>query len=379
MLTTYVHSGTFFGIIFMDEDNTFELQFEIHWGEKEVFTMILFLPVLQQLLFLVLPDTSQGWTAPVTCLTWDCILSDSIGWRIDQGIDAARQVWPFLLDDRGEDWSTNGVDTTKGIDNTTTTTTWLRNKMRAIAPYLGGLDSTASVEYALLARLLLEEQQLDPSIGMRGNYATKFHPQGPSKSIAIPSARSSRPLTVGEVQANWIDTLLDTVLVKYAIEKKNPVPILQKCIDGLETARPSLNSLVCDAIKKSVSKIVITVPTESEHSIATELLPHDSVAAMGSLGSSTCVVIGSEVEILKALLEQHSEVHFVCSNWAMMQRTRRLIHEYPGLSIALLPSSSTLSISQQNQAKMDPLLNLVTVDDMLELFSARIVKSSYMS
>jgi hypothetical protein len=97
------------------------------------------------------------------------------------------------------------------------------------------------------------------------------------------------------------------------------------------------------------------------------------------MGSSTCVVIGSELEILKTLLEQHSEVHFVCSNWATMQRTRRLIHEYPGLSLALLTSSSTLSVSQQNQAKMDPLLNLVTVEEMLELLSAKIIKSSYMS
>jgi hypothetical protein len=305
------------------------------------------------LLLLLLSTTAEALTAPVTCLSWDGVVADATDWRIEQGIQAALQVWPSL--------HCGGDDST-----------WLQNKMRAIAPHLGGLEDYKSVEYALLARLLLEEQQLDPSVGKRGKYASQFHPQGP-KSIAIPSARSSRPLTVGEIQANWLDNLLDTVMIKYAVDKKNPVPILQECIDELQT-RPQANSLVCDAIQDTSSQVVIVVPRESELPMAIEMLPDLQVATMDNLSSSSAFVVGSEFKVLKGLCEQQSEINFVGSNWAALQKTRRLFDEHPQLSMSL--TSWTASAPQNDQANMDPALNLVTEDQVLELLSARIVKAS---
>ena len=42
----------------------------------------------------------------------------------------------------------------------------------------------------------------------------------------------SRPLTVGEIAANWLDGghLRDTVRVKYSIDRKDPLPILRRKI-----------------------------------------------------------------------------------------------------------------------------------------------------
>jgi hypothetical protein len=316
-------------------------------------TMILFTLLLP----LVLSGMTTAWTTPVTCLSWDGIVADTTNWRMVQGIKAALHVWPFLDDKSG------------GIGDST----WLRNKMRAVAPHLGGLEQHLSVEYALLARLLLEEQQLDPSVGKSGKYASKFHPQGP-KSIAIPSARSSRPLTVGEIQANWRENLLDTLLVRYAVDKKNPVPILQLCIDQLEIL-PSRNSLVCEAIEDSACHfpLAIAVPRESELPMATNMLPSLHAATAENLHSSSCFMVGSERSILQDLCKEHSEVRFVGSNWATLQKVKQLVDLYPHLSISL--AAWTTSVAQQNQAAMDPIIRVVTEDEFLESLSARIVNT----
>lgn len=305
-------------------------------------------------------DMTQAWTSPVTCISWDGVVSDTANWRMEQGIEAALGVWPFLVGDN----NSCGVD---GIGDSA----WLRNKIRAVAPYLGGLECNQSAEYALLVRLLLEEQQLDPSVGKKGKYASKFHPQGP-KAIAIPSARSSRPLTVGEIQANWIEYLLDTVLVKYAVDNKNPVPILQEFIDHL-VIRPPKNALLCDAIQdfSCHSQVVIAVSCESELPIAIDMLPSIDVIKPENQGSSTGFMVGSELSIIKALCEQHSEVRFVGSNWAALQNIKRLVDVHPRLRICL--ASWTSTVAQMNHARMDPVVGLVTEDEFLELLSARII------
>ena len=81
----------------------------------------------------------SGVDSSVTCLSWDVIVSDTTSWRMEQGIEAALRLWPFLRDDKSSD----------GIGDST----WLRNKVQAVAPYLGGLECSRSVEYALLVRL----------------------------------------------------------------------------------------------------------------------------------------------------------------------------------------------------------------------------------
>lgn len=300
----------------------------------------------------------------ITCLSWDGVVADTVDWRIEQGIQAAHEVWPSLL-----------------LSAPTEDTTWLHNKMKAVAPYLKGGES---YEYALLARMLLEEQQLDPSVGKTGKYASKFHPQGSMKSIAIPSARSSRPLTVGEIQANWIDNLLDTLTVKYSIDRKNPVPVLQNCISELNNVEPSPepHPLIIDAIRDCPSQVIVTVPSASEAELASSMLPELHVATSmedvtdAQSSASIVVVVGADYQVLQHLLCEQTTTqaapvrHYVGANWANLQKAKRFASPQLLLSLA----SWTSSVTQQNQANMDPSFNVVPQEEVLEMTSARIVK-----
>jgi hypothetical protein len=110
------------------------------------------------------------------------------------------------------------------------------------------------VAYTLAVRLFLEEQTLDDGQSLGGSrggkYGSQYHPQQQEReeeeetpasgrrrtnppdssrgSSSRGSSSSSRPLTVGEVGANWYDgaCLYDTLLVKY----RCPPDILQEAV-----------------------------------------------------------------------------------------------------------------------------------------------------
>ena len=115
-------------------------------------------------------------------LSFDAV-SATTEWRISQGIDAAFSVWPELKES----------DVIADGDG------WLRNKMWAVSSAMVSRPGCSlSCDYALLARLLIEEQELDQgrSNGCSGKYGSKFHPQ--TSSPPVPPrrvSRSSRPLT----------------------------------------------------------------------------------------------------------------------------------------------------------------------------------------
>lgn len=319
-------------------------------------------------------------STPTTyCLSWDGVIADTIDWRIQQGIQAAKHVWPSL--NAGEDPS------------------WLHNKMRAIAPHLGALQEFKTVEYALLARLLIAEQQLDPSVGKRGKYASQYHPQGSIKSIAIPSIRSSRPLTVGEIQANWLENdLLDTLLIKYPVvdddgKKHNPVPILQDCIEQLslgekqgdgnsQTAAPTVRSYISDTmlLEESMSQVVVTVPNESELLVAQQTLPGIAVCSSpDELLAAPSLVLGTDQQIMNILLKKNdTPVHFIGSSWSTVQSMRRRhMDAVSQEQLKLSLSSWTVDAPQQDQAGMDPYIDVLSQENLLRIFqSARTVDGS---
>jgi hypothetical protein len=109
---------------------------------------------------------------------------------------------------------------------------WLRNKlaaMSAVLPHPPSETTHVACEYALAARLLLEEQTLDQnrSTGKQGKYAIKFHPR---KDIAgVTSSTGTRPLTVGELSTNWRDGLRETLLIKY----QSPLPVLEETVRNI--------------------------------------------------------------------------------------------------------------------------------------------------
>jgi hypothetical protein len=122
---------------------------------------------------------------------------------------------------------------------------WLHNKLTALS-HVFCSDGGASVtcEYALAVRLLVDEQRLDQgrSSGRTGKYASKFHPRTNLEESfrrrmeagkGETSSTGSRPLTVGEIAANWSEggMIRDTLLVRYHCDRKFPLPVLQQALD----------------------------------------------------------------------------------------------------------------------------------------------------
>ena len=104
----------------------------------------------------------------ILVISVDSIVLDTTEWRIQQGIQAAVNTWPYLLSNL------------RSNDNE-----WLVNKMAALAHIMTThVGASPTCDYALLARLLLEEQELDRrrSVGKTGKYASRFHPSTESVS-----------------------------------------------------------------------------------------------------------------------------------------------------------------------------------------------------
>lgn len=164
---------------------------------------------------------------------------------------AALRTWPHLKE--------NPVARVACNDNVNDdNNNWLMNKMMALSHL--HMPSSMGCERVLLARMLLEEQQLDEqrSVGKRGKYASKFHPStsydtdtnnnnnNNSKGRHTRSNTiGSRPLTVGEISVNWSEgaCLLDTLSVRYHVNNgQNPMPIIRECLQELISSSSSSSS-----------------------------------------------------------------------------------------------------------------------------------------
>ena len=184
--------------------------------------------------------SSSLLSSEIFLLSFDGTVAQTREYRIDVGIDLAFAAWPHL----------NDLTVIAATDNHE----WLRNKMRALSHILISRPHVSlSCDYALLARLLIEEQELDGarSNGSRGKYGSKFHPQtsannnnssnnnNNNKVSSEDSTRQTRPLTVGEIAANWNKggCLGETVLTTYHVNYKNPLPILQDKLEVLITEK----------------------------------------------------------------------------------------------------------------------------------------------
>jgi hypothetical protein len=170
-------------------------------------------------------------------INWEGCVVDTVPWRIQTGLETASRLWPHCRD----------------LLSSSSSTSWLSNRLAAVShvlcepPPLSSGDSSissssVSVAYTLAVRLFLEEQELDQgrSVGSRGKYGSQYHPQQEQEeqleeeekeqpnSRRTNRGRGSRPLTVGEVGANWYDgaCLCDTLPIKY----RCPPLVLQEAV-----------------------------------------------------------------------------------------------------------------------------------------------------
>lgn len=184
----------------------------------------------------------------IIVVRWDGCLADTRDWRIQVALEAARRAWPTEMEDA---WQTYHLWNEDNNDDEDKTNHWLHNKLKAISHVLSDAaaamtdkaspteecyHSSTTCEYALAARMVLEEQDLDAgqSTGQRGKYASRFHPQQRQQSPRRRS-RTSRPLTVGEIAANWNEggLIREAVRMRYHCHYRDPVPVLQSKIEEI--------------------------------------------------------------------------------------------------------------------------------------------------
>jgi len=376
-------------------------------------------------------DTAAA-SSEIFVLSFDGAIANTQEWRVLQGIDAALATWPHLkalLGEEEDDHESNGDDIMSDRE-------WLVNKMTALSHVMHARPgSSLSCEYAMLARLLIEEQELDNgrSVGKGGKYASRFHPSSSSRKSQQPqqdesssssssstaAQQGSRPLTVGEISANWNDGghLSDTLLVRYNVDGKNPLPILKEnlkkvCQDAHhEYPLPPTNQVICDALADCSAKVYVTVGHKWDIDVTVQVLEQSGLqvqiaSSMDDMNnndeeesSSTITLVphGSDTEtkLLRNIIcnaKKGTSIFVVNSSWETLQKSKILFGDnIPRLPNAMGRSTFGQSINlslnlpmwadnthptQHNDALMNPWTNLLSVEEELaEIMSARITSS----
>jgi len=354
---------------------------------------------------------SQSSYSDILVLSYDGVIANTDRWRANLAIDVTLITWPHLHEH---------------VENTGTD--WLINKVSALLPVtLSGENGMVGCDAVLLTRLLIEEQLLDrgKSDGCRGKYASKFHPSGVSGSFSSgrgsdgeeeeeEGGNSSRPLTVGEISANWIDgaCLRDTVRVKYNIDKKDPIPIIKQKIkdylmgyDDDNDDIPKVYPLISEALlgcktpvfilagdKSHISTIISSL---SQTNIPVQSIEWDNDESITLFCAKSGIIIVPPGEggrghqgILQQILisvNRGSFVNFIHSDVVTLKQTKRLFGDNrpnPGMfdKAGFVDTFLKLSLytvnsapQQQNDAIMDPWLNVIDENDLVETLSFRIV------
>ncbi|KAL9180220.1 hypothetical protein ACHAXT_008190 [Thalassiosira profunda] len=130
---------------------------------------------------------------------------------------------------------------------------WLVQKLSALSSVTqqgDDPDAMLGSDAVLLARLLLEEQLLDGgrSNGRGGKYGGVYHPSTERREGS--SNVGSRPLTVGEIYANWSE-LRDVTRMKYPAMEESAEGSLKRQ-DPLPKIRQQLRELYSAAGQKEV-------------------------------------------------------------------------------------------------------------------------------
>jgi hypothetical protein len=318
---------------------------------------------------------------------WDGCFADTRQWRIQTGMKVAAATWPE-------------VENTIHWDDAK----WLENKLSALSHVIvqSRDDISATCEYAIATRLLLEEQELDGgrSNGKGGKYCSKFHP---THSASETKVVGSRPLTVGEIEANWAEGAMirETLQIRYHCSGKDPISVLQENLRKVQEAQsvpfPTVDSSVEEAFASCRGKLVLAVSHPSDiqaaefsltksgfsyrvvDNIDDALLLSNQIALVVSSGDTTsdilrCSPSGATVYVLE-------------SSWPTLCRQVDLFGDsiprqgnignsiFPDkrLSLSLASWSSNSHATQHAAATMNTWTGLIGLADFKELVSAIIV------
>jgi len=210
----------------------------------------------------------------VYALDFDGVICDSCGESAQAAFLAAKKVWPEILD----------------VPRWTEMPTWMEKKMRELRPVI-----ETGYENVMLIRLLVQEAR-----------------------AAENSSRGTRPLTVGEIMANWQD-LKDKLLRDWGASKEELIEAfggvrddwmerdLQSWIDANR-----LYPGVADALNFATKPLFIITTKQKRFVVAL-------LAAFGVTNVNTDNIFGlgsgSKISVIKNILAREEfkgwDVHFV--------------------------------------------------------------------
>ena len=260
-------------------------------------------------------------------------------------IQAAFTVWPSLVE-TAQTLNLNPQSLEEESWN------WLIEKLNALSSITQqGLGCDA----VFLARVLLEEQLLDGgrSNGRGGKYGGKYHPTWTSDFDSDGSVVGSRPLTVGELFANW-EELREVMEFKYPVVDEetgrmmNPMPKIRDALNELMLNRglgiqDTWHPFACDVLMANMN-----VGTENNDT-----------------RQNTIVVLGHETQ-LKWTLDSLASMGMIFAvdvdlDWEAPYLNKWLEsedHENPGLRISVT-SSTKVRNHYSNQQHNDSMMIVV--------------------
>ena len=313
------------------------------------------------LIITIVTTISNGLTLTVPkrdtfLISFDGILAPTAHFNAKIAIEAALLTWPEEL------LSPSSSSVAELLEDRT----WLLNKMKALSHL--SMSEANGIERVMLARLLIEEQVLDQlrSVGKSGKYASKFHPRSMSDSNAsndIENLNGSRPLTVGEISANWEDTLRETLRIRYNVNKKDPFPVMLANL--LTVLEQSTNDSICvnDAILYALSEcpgdVHILLSSETQCDIAVKhLLSKTSSAFKANIKVNTFSVA-----------EKRNHANSSKNNVPLLAK-EALTNTYPQGSIDMSSPTITLTYPKMDSLRLADVIGGLTkdVEDETDVF-----------
>ena len=207
----------------------------------------------------------------------DGTLASMTEYKSKTAIRAALEVWPSLLS-VVEELGMKPFDNADSSDDYS----WLIQKLGALSSVTQQGDSPDEMlgcDEVLLTRMMLEEQLLDDgrSGGRGGKYGGKFHPGKSTSTSSDKPKVGSRPLTVGEIFANWQE-------LRYVTHNKYP------CLKQNQDGKVSLSDPLPE-----IRRVLRKLYSEEEREI-TNWYPFAS-DILGNRNSHNVLLMGNEASL----------------------------------------------------------------------------------
>jgi hypothetical protein len=258
------------------------------------------------------------------------------------------------------------------------------------------------------------------SSGKSGKYASRYHPQDQQqptdeqydRKARRPrlEGRTSRPLTVGELSANWSEggMIRDAIQMRYHSNYQDPVPRLQEAIDSLVStsseydSKPTIYSSICEAVRACKDKrrrLIVTVPHSSDVSAAKASLQEAAIdyqlancvrEALETDDSSVSLLVQCQATTRREIVKESpvgSTVYMIDSSWRGLHDETALFGDYiprqhgtgkcfaDTKKLSLCLTAWACHPTQQAAATMNSWTRLIDLTEFEEMLSARVVTS----